>query len=974
MSRKNALSLLSACALCAGGLAAHAQECVLSGDTSRPELSVFIKGEEAVLTFKAEGLKPNDSSLKLLLDIVDERNAKIESSSLPVAAGADGKWQGSVKAPSDKYGFYRVNAKLSNGAILAKPKLKSCSRPAGFITYSVVPDPASRTLYPDTETFFGMQGGFNNKVNVLPYLGIRWVLGGLGWNHMEPERPGQFDERIAKFKKGEANWQLDNWNWATYLRDGAKTPWKVYPLPCVYSTPKWAGEGDTNTKALKPEAEKAWSDYCLKMARHNAETHPEMNERLYQITWEPEYPWGFKGSADQIARIYELAYPAIHEGDLKAKVLGPTCGTTTNDWQMQLFKAGLLKYVDGVSEHPYCSDPERSGLIDQINSLKESIRDYCGKDLPLYGTEQGFPTGEKIENEIVQARTIVRQNLIMMGEGWKLNFAFYITDYPGEPGYGIFYNLTSTDFGADKTAPKPAVPAYAALTWLLEGHRVAGERIEWLGEGTLGYAYESIRNPEQLTLALWDYSGEGKTVSIPLGVPSATLFDWMGNATENVKTVDGALTLKLSEEPVYIRGASKDVWGAKAERPLKLASSRAKGFPGTDLVVKGAATAPNGSFVELELKTPSGETLMAKEKLWSLFSSKGFEIPLKIPSVFKPGKYPVSAKLLDAEGRTLFASGLLAEMQPPVASSGAKAVFDARAKVAGVKVDLKESRGKNAEGTLALNVKGIPESRKELSFKLGEGEAKSVELKAPGLDADPLKLYDAEFELKLSCGYSAKSKAKINFTPAPKLGASGWSAIPQMELSGRENVVRSPDYYDGDKDQSVKLRFAWDEKALHLNAEVDDDVFFQPYTGFNTWKGDCIQLGIDIDAEKPFEESGNQVADNASHRTSELDFALTSKGPEIYRTSSFDSKELPVDLLGKDEASLKVERKGAKTIYEAAIPWKALGLKEAPKAGSAIGIAASFNDLDDEKQLDPSALGCFTLKKPALFGKLTLLP
>ena len=67
-------------------------------------------------------------------------------------------------------GFWRVFVALSNGVTLPK---EGVSQREGYITYSVVPDPNRRKLYGEKETFFGMNGVFSLKANVMPYLSLR---------------------------------------------------------------------------------------------------------------------------------------------------------------------------------------------------------------------------------------------------------------------------------------------------------------------------------------------------------------------------------------------------------------------------------------------------------------------------------------------------------------------------------------------------------------------------------------------------------------------------------------------------------------------------------------------------------------------------------------------------------------------------------------------------------------------------------
>ena len=55
---------------------------------------------------------------------------------------------------------------------------------------------------------------------------------------------------------------------------------------------------------------------------------------------------------------------------------------------------------------------------------------------PFVGTEQGFNTNGDESKELLQAESLVRENLILLGEGYRFNIAFYITDFKPDQDYG----------------------------------------------------------------------------------------------------------------------------------------------------------------------------------------------------------------------------------------------------------------------------------------------------------------------------------------------------------------------------------------------------------------------------------------------------------------------------------------------------------------------------------------------------------
>ena len=114
---------------------------------------------------------------------------------------------------------------------------------------------------------------------------------------MEPKRAGEFAEKRKEAKVKGAMYP-EALRFETLQFDGK--PWNVYPYARLDMTPAWAvvpGTAGSHYKmgTLSPEGEVAFESYCAEVAKAMSEAHPELDERIYQITWEPFYPWGFAG-------------------------------------------------------------------------------------------------------------------------------------------------------------------------------------------------------------------------------------------------------------------------------------------------------------------------------------------------------------------------------------------------------------------------------------------------------------------------------------------------------------------------------------------------------------------------------------------------------------------------------------------------------------------------------------------------------
>jgi len=236
-------------------------------------------------------------------------------------------------------------------------------------------------------------------------------------------------------------------------------------------------------------------------------------------------------------------------------------------------------------------------------------------------------------------------------------------------------------------------------------------------------------------------------------------------------------------------------------------------------------------------------------------------------------------------------------------------------------------------------------------------------------------------------GYAFAGKFPINFTlakqrPGPPTidgHLADWADIPAMAMKGKEWLVRSPERCKSINDLSANIRYAWDNQNLYFACEVSENVYVQPFTGWDTWKADCVQLAFDLDTGKEIKPTGNALADkNQQVRYTEIDLALTARGAEAYRTVTFNPETLGAGRISSKDLKLAVTKKkgpnGVILEYEAAIPWRTIGAETAPVAGSRIGIAGTVNHADDPQQADPTALGWFTLKDPKKFGGLFLQP
>lgn len=514
------------------------------GDTNRPNNSTFVPGEPIILSFHSSHARPSE----LRLTVVDEQGAPIASASVPMVNGA-----ATYSAPRERLGYYRVNFSLADGT---RPAMAG-TRPAGFMTYAIVPDPATRRNYGDARSRFGMQGGFAaSQGSVLPYLGIRYVLGLPAWDKLEPNHAGELRSKAAQ---GAAVLpKTDYLDEVTYQG----SPWTTYELAEVTSAsvPTWAGPlagtGGSICKsfgALNAAGVRGLPVFAAALAKAFAHEYPRQSQHFYQVTWEPESPWCFHGNGVQLTQYYRLVYAPLHAADPTARVLGPTLFPGDDTQLAALYASGFGRFIDGFSMHPYARWPaETTPLIAQLRATRRSVEAAAHRPIAFIGTEHGLVSGQV--GELDQALGNVREEIILLGEGFIHDYVFYIADFwvdkPTETDhtFGYYWNLNPrTPYGTDKLGPKPAVPAFAALTYLLDGTVSLGP-IPGLTGTQLGYRF---RREDTVVQAAWDYGAAASHVALAVPAQRASLCDWMGNC-RSVDITGGALPLVLGAAPVYV--------------------------------------------------------------------------------------------------------------------------------------------------------------------------------------------------------------------------------------------------------------------------------------------------------------------------------------------------------------------------------------------------------------------------------------
>ncbi len=157
-------------------------------------------------------------------------------------------------------------------------------------------------------------------------------------------------------------------------------------------------------------------------------------------------------------------------------------------------------------------------------------------------------------------------------------------------------------------------------------------------------------------------------------------------------------------------------------------------------------------------------------------------------------------------------------------------------------------------------------------------------------------------------------------------------------ITASQYQVFSRSGWDGSADIQADWQVGWDASYLYVAVQVTDDRHYQPYTGRFSFRGDSIELQLDLNRRGDF---GQYLSyDDFQIILSPGDFG--SRAPEAYRFRGNDIGQM-VDATGH-QISVAAVQTGDGYNLEARIPWSDLGTTA--QANMIIGAALNANDND----------------------------
>ncbi len=365
------------------------------------------------------------------------------------------------------------------------------------------------------------------EMRMLAAAGFHWIRMDFGWSATERVK-GHYDFRAYDHLLA------------------ALERYHIRPLWILdYGNPLY----DHGLAPATPAARRAFCRWVAAAVRHF---------RGHGIIWEM---WNEPNSSFWIPRPNARAYSklALAVGQTIRRVaprelyVGPALGGIDRmSFLHRCLQAGVLKYFDAVTIHPYMR-PET--VIPVYRKIKTLIARYepPGRKIPIISSEWGASSRWVKSNDAIQARYLARELLVNLYQGIPLSI-WYDWHNDGsnpknsEDHFGLVY-FTYHPGRNPIYRPKPAYLAVRTLATQLAGCRFV-KRIKIGGADNYVLLFHG---PKGNRIAAWTTSRHAHAVVLPLLSGRYRITNETGTKMRTILARANKIHLSLSHDPQYIR-------------------------------------------------------------------------------------------------------------------------------------------------------------------------------------------------------------------------------------------------------------------------------------------------------------------------------------------------------------------------------------------------------------------------------------
>lgn len=647
----------------------------------------------------------------------------------------------------------------------------------------------------------------------------------------------------------------------------------------------------------------------------------------FEIYNEPEWQW--EGTDEDFVKFLATIAQGIKEARPDVQVLGPGFSqprlqTSNRIGLIDVERLGLFEHLDGIVVHCYVDGSAPEGeFIQNIIDLRNFLKETGHEDMPIHYTEFGWTsypgTWQRPVDELTQAQYLVRSiALLATQDAASAVYFCYIFSGNGKLGEQGF-SIAHMD-----TTPKPSYASYSQLARWLSGSRAP---YRWL---RLSPSIHMVAFGKDggTSAIIWD--ADNKSVfTLPAG------FDRIEDMVGRTLQAAAGDMVELSGSPIFVHWPKLSNDAFEEAESLTLMRGNSTDFPqanAMDWIVPAPLSIEAGRLVAPPTAPVGPYLLLYREgKGWR---TQPVEViaPLQVsaPQLSWPADAP----------QPLLAARAVSYNTHPLKVRAAAAVKGLRSFFA----DTQE---------------------------VNPGQSIDIAVPLTGLTMG--HRYKGEFEV-VSQGPGQRDRLvqPFEFTVLASMplgsGQPDWSKIPAVDFSDWEQFGGPI----APEDCSATLQSAYGTQGLHLRVVVRDDHHVQNASAEQMWSQDAIQIGIDMDIDKPW--SANEFFGLKGHRVFEYGVGGNPGKEMTWRWISY-LPELPTGE-GDSRIGLKIDRTGDITTYDIFFPWVTLGADKAPEAGTSIGISLAVSDADPDRMSERRALrlfnGILDSKDPERFGRIWL--
>ncbi|MGG1071839.1 cellulase family glycosylhydrolase [Priestia megaterium] len=272
---------------------------------------------------------------------------------------------------------------------------------------------------------------------------------------------------------------------------------------------------------------------------------------IWEIWNEPNGSfWEPKPNYKEYSSLVKIVSKTIRENDPSGIIVAPAVSELnekSSKWLEEIFKEGILDYIDCVSVHPYRGEIPETVAYDYQN-LRHLINKYKEKDIPILSGEWGYSTTRGWRNlnldDQKQAEYLVRMFLTNLLSDVPVSI-WYDWKNDGEDPLNAEHNFGLRQY--DVNFSKKSYVAINTMTYYLSKFKL-NKRIDLHNPND--YMLEFTRKDKTAVIVYWTTENTHQ-INIPDKYKQGKIITMYGHESGNIEE-NTSKKLEISNSPTYI--------------------------------------------------------------------------------------------------------------------------------------------------------------------------------------------------------------------------------------------------------------------------------------------------------------------------------------------------------------------------------------------------------------------------------------